>query len=97
MCGDGAVSRLFEQCEDGNTISGDGCNADCTLTCAGDCRGDGRVTVDDLIKGVDIALGMGPPTSCLAFDTNHDGQVTLDEVVTAVNNALNGCVATAQP
>src|SRR5262249_2516163 len=55
-CRDGAVSRLFEQCDDGNPISGDGCNADCTLTCAGDCRGDGRVTVDDLIKGVNIAL-----------------------------------------
>jgi large repetitive protein len=30
-CGDGAVFLDEEQCDDGNNINGDGCNADCQL------------------------------------------------------------------
>ncbi|MEM9193089.1 MAG: DUF4215 domain-containing protein [Myxococcota bacterium] len=38
-CGNGTVEGS-EQCDDANTVSGDGCEADCTLTCSdnGDCR-----------------------------------------------------------
>jgi cysteine-rich repeat protein len=34
-CGDGIVST-GEQCDDGNTTNGDGCNNDCRFTCAND-------------------------------------------------------------
>ena len=61
--------------------------------CTGDCNEDGLVTVDELVKGVNIALSLLPVTDCTAFDRNGDGTVTVDELVTAVNAALTGCPA----
>lgn len=59
--------------------------------CAGDCSGDGQITVDELITGTNIALGLTPLSACLVFDANGDEQVTIDEILQAVNSALNGC------
>jgi len=59
--------------------------------CVGDCNGDGSVTVDEIITGVNIALGVTPLSACPVFDGNDDGTVTVDEILQAVNNALNGC------
>ena len=55
------------------------------------CGGDGRVTVDELVKGVNIALGNMQLERCQRFDANGNGRVTIDELVCAVNAALNGC------
>jgi hypothetical protein len=60
------------------------------IRCVGDCNGEGRVTVDELVRGVNLALGT-PTAECPAFDRNGDGLVTIDELVRAVNSALNGC------
>lgn len=60
-------------------------------TCVGDCGNDGEVTVDELIVGVNIALGETPVDACPAFDSDGSGDVTVDEILTAVNNALDGC------
>ena len=65
-----------------------------TLPCLGDCNADGTVTVDELIRGVNIALGNAAASVCGVFDANADESVTIDEVVKAVNNALNGCPST---
>src|SRR5262249_49944429 len=43
-CGDGVV-QAGEECDDGNATGGDGCEADCTFTCAHG-TGASRVTVD---------------------------------------------------
>ena len=59
--------------------------------CVGDCGGDGRVTVDELMLCVGIALGAHPTDACLAGDIDHDGTMTIAEVVTAVDNAMTGC------
>lgn len=59
--------------------------------CAGDCDGGGTVTVDELIKGVNIALGTLGIEHCASFDTNGSNSVTVEELVKAVNNALTGC------
>jgi Ca2+-binding EF-hand superfamily protein len=59
--------------------------------CSGDCNGDEAVTIDELIKGVNIALGIFSPGECPAFDRNGDGAVRIDELVRAVANALVGC------
>jgi hypothetical protein len=59
--------------------------------CAGDCGSDGEVTVEELITGVSIALGVSPVSVCSVFDMNRDGEVTIDEILLAVNNALDGC------
>jgi hypothetical protein len=49
------------------------------------------VTVDELILGVNIALGRLPATECPAIDIDGNLAVTVDELVTAVNAALSGC------
>jgi hypothetical protein len=57
---------------------------------AADCNGDGEVTIDELLIGVNIALGARPLSACPAFDLNGDGEVTIDELLVAVNIALGG-------
>jgi hypothetical protein len=59
--------------------------------CVGDCNGDGAVTVDELIRGISIALGNRPLNDCPTFDPSDDGLVTVDEIVSAVANGLSGC------
>ncbi|HVM98466.1 MAG TPA: hypothetical protein VMT89_18875 [Candidatus Acidoferrales bacterium] len=67
------------------------------VACTGDCNNDGEVTIDEIVKGVNIALDVLPIGSGRAFDTNGDGVVTIDEVVAAVTAALAGCPATPLP
>lgn len=59
--------------------------------CDGDCSGDDLVTVDEIVRGVSIALGQAEVGSCPPFDRGGDGQVTVDEIIAAVAAALNGC------
>jgi alpha-tubulin suppressor-like RCC1 family protein len=61
------------------------------IPCVGDCNGDGQVTVDELIIGINIALGNALLSACPQFDQNNDGAITVNEIIVAVNNALNGC------
>lgn len=58
--------------------------------CVGDCSGDGKVTVDELVCGVNIALGASPAGDCPGFDRG-DGRVTVDDLVVGVNHALANC------
>ena len=61
-------------------------------TCPGDCDGSGRVTISDLIIGVNIALGTVPASACPAFE-NALGAVDIAQLVQGVTNALNGCAS----
>jgi len=61
--------------------------------CVGDCNGDSTVTVDELIRGVNIALGSQLVDTCASFDVNSDSAVTVDELIRGVNAALGGCLA----
>lgn len=63
--------------------------------CEGDCDGNGAVTVDELIQGVNIALGQQAASSCRALDSDDSGEVQVDELVRAINRALDGCPAGA--
>jgi hypothetical protein len=63
--------------------------------CVGDCDANGTVTVDELIEGVDIALGYAPLHQCPAFDCDGDGSVTVECLIKGVNAALNGCAPLA--
>ena len=65
------------------------------INCIGDCNSDGTVTINELILGVDIALGFGSVEQCVAFDANGDTLVTINELIAGVSNALSGCVALA--
>ena len=66
-------------------------------TCAGDCAGDGSVTIDNLVRGVNIALGLQPLSNCTAMDSDGGGSVDVGELVRAVNSALKGCPPEATP
>lgn len=68
-----------------------------TDVCAGDCNDDGSVTVDEILIGVNVALGLTAADSCGAFDTDSSGTVTVDEILLAVQAALEGCSASTGP
>lgn len=59
--------------------------------CTGDCNANDTVAIDELVLGVNIALGTQPASACLAFDRNRNDRVAIDELVAGVNNALDGC------
>jgi hypothetical protein len=62
-------------------------------SCAGDCDDSGIVTINELIVGVNIALGNVPASECSAFDVDGSDTVTINELVAAVRNAATGCGA----
>lgn len=61
------------------------------LTCVGDCDNDGRVLVNELVLGVNIALGGEGVDACPSLDQDQSGVISINELIVAVGNALNGC------
>lgn len=59
--------------------------------CGGDCNADGQVTIDELTRGVNIALGLADRRECPAADVDGDGVVAIHELIGAVDRALGGC------
>jgi YVTN family beta-propeller protein len=59
--------------------------------CIGDCNGDGQVSVDELLVGINIVLGNLPVSACASFGASGSAPLTVAELLAAVNNALNGC------
>jgi parallel beta-helix repeat protein len=57
-------------------------------TSAGDCDGDGHLSVSELVLAVRIALAELPMEACPNADANGDRKVTVDEVARAVRRAL---------
>ncbi len=64
------------------------------IHCVGDCDSNDAVTIDELVRGVRIALGREPVSACRALDRDGDGVVAIAEVIAAVENELEGCHAT---
>jgi len=60
--------------------------------CVGDCDGNGTVSIDELILGVNIALDIEPESACPPF-ANGQGSVDIAQLVKGVNNALTSCGA----
>lgn len=65
------------------------CETKCA--CAGDCSGDGMVTVDELITAVGIGLEQQLVGACFSLDADRNGAVEINEIVGAVNFALTDC------
>jgi YVTN family beta-propeller protein len=59
--------------------------------CPGDCNADGRVTIDELMAGVAIALGRATFETCPRMDADGSHTVTVAALVRAVGGALRGC------
>jgi hypothetical protein len=49
--------------------------------------------VDELITGVNIALGDEFLGRCFRLDLNRDATISVDEILKAVNEALHACAA----
>lgn len=64
------------------------------VVCDGDCGGDGKITVDELVNGINIILGTKSPEACLSLDAGRNGAVEINELVGAVTRALHGCPGT---
>jgi len=62
--------------------------------CAGDCNGDGKVVINELVLAVNIALELNTVTACPPADVDGNQRVVINELIIAVNNALSGCPAT---
>ena len=61
--------------------------------CAGDCHADGRVTIDELVTMVNVALNIAPAIACAVGDASLDGMITVDEIIDAVGDSLGDCTA----
>lgn len=59
--------------------------------CPGDCNGDARVSIDELIRAVRISLGEREGLACPPADYDGNGQVSIDELIQAVLASLYGC------
>jgi hypothetical protein len=55
----------------------------------GDCDQNGKVSVDELVVGVNIALGHSPVRECASFDRDDDAAVRVDELLAAVDWVLH--------
>ncbi len=60
----------------------------------GDCNGDGEVSVDELLVGVNVALGNQTVDACPAFDPYGNGEVTITELISGINAALGAVITT---
>jgi len=58
--------------------------------CVGDCGGIGMVRINDLVLGVNIALGNQPSSACPSFE-DAQGTADIAQLIMGVRNALNGC------
>ena len=65
--------------------------------CAGDCDGDERVSIADLITGVAISLDQEDLERCPSVDGDGNEAVSIDELVRAVQLALEGCAEEPTP
>jgi hypothetical protein len=51
------------------------------------------VTVDELVRSVNVVLELESIDQCRPADADQSGRVSVDELVRAVNAALLGCSA----
>lgn len=65
--------------------------------CIGDCNRDGSVIVNELVTGVNIALGFTAVSMCEKMDRDGSRTVSVDELVQAVNALLRGCLDPVTP
>jgi hypothetical protein len=61
------------------------------VSCPGDCDGNGRVNVHEVLLGLTIMEGAAATADCSALDTDADDAVGIAELVTAYRRLVNGC------
>ena len=61
------------------------------LLCGGDCNADERVTVNEIVMSVGIAVAGYDIEQCRIADIDGSGEVTVDELVVIIDNAMGLC------
>ncbi|EKX47200.1 hypothetical protein GUITHDRAFT_137786 [Guillardia theta CCMP2712] len=61
-----AAPDVFEQCDDGNQVDGDGCSSTCTIEPGASC--DSSFSIGSLQRGPDVCLGKGKAGTRCRFD-----------------------------
>jgi para-nitrobenzyl esterase len=65
------------------------------ITCVGDCDGNGNVTVDEILTGLTMILGIGGGGACRGYSGAQT--IAVPEMVAAINNVLEGCAPRFAP
>ncbi len=83
-CGDGLVNQTDEECDDGNTLPGDGCSGACTKEDFSDCPpnggackstiicGDGKLEGSEVCDDGNASDADGCSSDCLVSDPSYD-------------------------
>jgi hypothetical protein len=61
------------------------------MPCTGDCNGNGRVDIGELIVSTNVALGSVPVDRCPAIDCRRTGEIGIECLTHAVSAALHDC------
>lgn len=64
-------------------------------SCPADCSGDLHVTVDELVRCVEVGLGRRDLETCPGCDADGDGAAEIEELVSAVHVALEDLIVNA--
>lgn len=59
--------------------------------CTADCDGNQKVSIDELLVAVEIALGQRHLTACAPADRDRDGTIVVAELVEGLRGAVDGC------
>ena len=97
MCGN-LVVEPGEECDDGNTSSGDGCDSlcqsevVCPVTQTGDVNISGAITSADIIYMVNHVFkgGVAPLPCAASGDVNCNGANTSADIIFLVNHVFKG-------
>jgi hypothetical protein len=61
------------------------------VSCPGDCNGNGRASVQEVVLGFSILTGKATLERCRALDTNADDSVSVAEFVRGYRSLVDGC------
>jgi enediyne biosynthesis protein E4 len=59
--------------------------------CSGDCDGDGAIALAEVVRAVNIALGVAGLESCIGADGDGNGSLAIDELISVVDALVTGC------
>lgn len=100
ICSNG-IHENGEECDDGNNIPGDECDAQCVCESpGGDVNADGAVTSGDIIYMVNFVFLAGgpPPQPCDGVgDVNCSGTNTSADIIYLVNYVFKGDIPPCEP
>ncbi len=89
VCGNGSV-ETGEQCDDGNTVSDDGCSSSCQTETGGSTCGDGTVGTGEQCDDGNTVSGDG----CSATCQNEEPTPPADEDLDGVGDDIDACRGT---